>query len=125
MNIDVIYYRQLTEEEITVHTIYKEFYHPNINYIKYSQEDKYIINEAIGRYCNTHSIARENIFDMSLTGDLIPRKIRHDYTNIESIVSSEEGSMIYWKIKENMREIRTELDARKLKTEYYYEWIGE
>jgi hypothetical protein len=115
----------LSIEEIILHVIYTEFYYPKVNYIKHTKDDKYIINEAIGRYCRKHNINVDYIFGINLLGDLVPRRISKGRMNIDEIVNSRDGTLTEWKIKDNIKEIRCELSKRKAELEYDIQWIGE
>ena len=124
-DIEITCYDQLTIEEIILHTIYTEFYYPKMSYIKLTTEDKYIINEAIGRYCRKHDINTEHIFNINLSSDLVPRRIREGRMNVDEIVNSSDGTLTEWEIKDNIKEIRSELYKRKAENEYDIEWIGD
>lgn len=124
-DIEITCYDQLSIEEIILHNIYTEFYYPNVGYIKHSKEDKYIINEAIGRYCRKHEIAIDHIFNINLSGDLVPRRIREGRMNVDQIVNSRDGTLVEWEIKDNIKEIRNELNKRKAEIECDIKWIGE
>jgi hypothetical protein len=124
-DIEITCYDQLSIEEIILHTIYTEFYYPKVGYLKHSKEDRYIINEAIGRYCRIHDINTEHIFTINLCGDLVPRRIREGRMNIDQIVNSRDGTLAEWEIKDSIAEIRNELNKRKAEAEYDFKWIGE
>lgn len=124
-DIEITCYNQLTIQEIILHTIYTEFYYPKVNYIKLNKEDKYVINEAVGRYCRKHDINTEHIFNINLSGDLVPRRIKEGRMNVDEIVNSRDGTLVEWEIKNNIKEIRCELNKRKAETEYNLEWIGD
>lgn len=124
-DIEITCYDQLTIQEIILHTIYAEFYYPKVSRIKLTREDKHIINEAIGKYCREHDINTEHIFNINLSGDLIPRRIREGRMNVDEIVNSHEGILIECEIKDNIKEIRSELDKKKVENEFNYKWIRD
>lgn len=124
-DVEITCYDQLSIEEIILHTIYTEFYYPKGSYIKHTKEDKYIVNESIGRYCRKHDINTDHIFNINLSGDLVPRRIREGRMNVDDIVNSRDGTLTEWEIKDNIKEIRNEIDKRKAEIEYDFEWIGE
>lgn len=106
-------YDQLTNEEICVHIIYYEMRYPLNPYIKLSNDEKHIINEAIGRYCRKNDINIDHIFDINVVGELIPKRIRHGYLNIDKIVNSALGTQIEWEVKDFIKEIRSEIVERR------------
>lgn len=118
-------YNQLTIYEIIVHSLYMEFYYPKVSYIKHTKEDKYVINEAVGRYCKKHDINIDNIFTINVVGDLVPKRLSEGSVNADRIVNSHDGTLAEWEIKENIKEIRSELNKRKAEAEFNFEWIGE
>lgn len=122
---EITCYNQLTIDEIIVHALYIEFYYPNVKYIKHSKEDKYVINEAIGRYCRKHDINIDHIFAINVVGDLVPKRLSKGSMNADRIINSNDGTLTEWEIKDNIKEIRSELNKRKADTEYNIEWIGE
>lgn len=124
-DIEVTCYDQLTIEEIILHTIYTEFYYPNARYIRLTREDRYIITEAIERYCRKHDINTDHIFNINLLGDLVPRRIREGRMNVDEIVNSHDGTLVEWEVKNNIKGIRNELAKRKVETEYNIEWIWD
>lgn len=124
-DIEITCYDQLTIEEIILHTIYTEFYYPKVRYIKLTREDKHIITEAIGIYCRKHDINTEHIFNINLLGELVPRKIREGRMNVDEIVNSRDNTLIEWEVKDNIKEIRSELNKIKAENEYNFEWIGD
>lgn len=122
---EVTCYNQLTIDEITVHALYMEFYYPNEIYIKHTKEDKYVINEAVGRYCRKHDINIDRIFAVNVVGDLVPKRLIEGNMNADRIVNSHDGTLTEWEIKDNIKEIRSEVNKRKAETEFNLEWIGE
>ena len=122
--VEITRYDQLTDDEIIIHTIYKELYYPKSSYIKQNKEDKCIINEAVGKYCRTHDIYFEHIFEVNLLGDLIPRKIRCGHMNVYKIVNSRDGTLVELEIKDTIKELRNKFNKRKAENEYNFEWIG-
>lgn len=123
--VEITCYDQMLINEIIVHKIYKEIYDPRSRYMRITHEDKNILNEAVRRYCRKHDINIDHIFAINLVGDLVPRRIEEKYLNIDAIVNSREGTLVEWEIKENIKEIRSELNKRKAETEINFEWIGE
>lgn len=124
-DVEATCYDQLTVHEIILHSIYTEFYYPKAGYIKHSKEDKYVINEAIGRYCRKHDINTEHIFNINLSGDIVPRRIIEGRMNVDEIVSSRDGTLVEWEIKDNIKEVKSELSKRKAEIEYNFEWTGD
>ena len=124
-DIEITCYDQLTLEEIIIHTVYVEFYYPKVNYIKLTKEDKYVINEAIRRYCRKHDINTEHIFNINLLGELVPRRIKERRMNVDEIVNSHDGTLIEWEVKDFIKEIRGELAKRKVEIGYDIKWIGD
>jgi hypothetical protein len=116
-------YDQLTNEEICTHAIYYEMRYPLNPYIKLSNDEKYIINEAIGRYCRKNDINIDHIFDISVTGDLIPKRIKHGFLNVDKIVNSILGTQIEWEVKDFIKEIRKEIIEREKLNQYDYYWF--
>lgn len=118
-------YDQLINEEICVHVIYYEMRYPLNPYIKLSNDEKYIINEAIGRYCRKNNINVDHIFDINVLGELIPKRIKHGYLNVDKIVNSILGTQIEWEVKDFIKEIRSEIIESRKRAErdmYSFDW---